>query len=245
MHASGQGRGREPIRLILIESVGIVRASLRLTFAAEPDLLLLGETAHADDGLDLAVAARGQGLAVALVGLELAGDHDAFWLIRSLRQRCPELAILATGIALDRGAISQGLFAGADGFIHKNSPPERFVEATRRAADGEVVLEGLPRGALGGIVEDVETLERRATGMTLTDREQAVLAAAADGLTAREIGRRLGVSERTVTTHLNNIYRKLNVSSRIAALSAVSRMGVITLPAFQAERLDDRSAAVS
>jgi DNA-binding NarL/FixJ family response regulator len=223
--------------LIIIEAVGIVRASLRMTFAAEQDLVLLGETNDADEGLDLGVSIRGQGQAVALVGLELSGDHDSFWLIRSLRQRCPELTILATGIALDRGAISQGLFAGADGFVHKNSAPERFVEATRRAAAGEVVLEGLPRGALGGIVEDVEALERRASGAMLTDREQAVLAAAADGLTAREIGRKLGVSERTVTTHLNHIYRKLNVSSRIAALSAAQRLGVVAIPVVQAERV--------
>jgi DNA-binding NarL/FixJ family response regulator len=230
-------RGREPLCLIIIEPVGIVRASLRLTFAAEQDLLIVAETDDADEGLDLAVANRRQGLAVALVGLELAGDHDSYWLIRSLRQRCPELIILATGVALDRSAISQGLFAGADGFVHKNSSPERFVEATRRAADGEVVLEGLPRGALGGIVEDVDALERRATRAMLTDREQAVLAAAADGLTAREIGRRLGVSERTVTTHLNHIYRKLNVSSRIAALSAAARMGVVTIPVFRTARV--------
>jgi DNA-binding NarL/FixJ family response regulator len=223
--------------MIIIEPVGIVRASLRLTFAAEQDLLIVAETGDADEGLELAVSNRRQGLAVALVGLELAGEHDSYWLIRSLRQRCPELIILATGVALDRSAISQGLFAGADGFVHKNSSPERFVEATRRAADGEVVLEGLPRGALGGIVEDVDALERRATGAMLTDREQAVLAAAADGLTAREIGRRLGVSERTVTTHLNHIYRKLNVSSRIAALSAATRMGVVTIPVFRTERL--------
>jgi DNA-binding NarL/FixJ family response regulator len=223
--------------MIIIEPVGIVRASLRLTFAAEQDLLIVAETGDADEGLELAVSNRRQGLAVALVGLELAGEHDSYWLIRSLRQRCPELIILATGVALDRSAISQGLFAGADGFVHKNSSPERFVEATRRAADGEVVLEGLPRGALGGIVEDVDALERRATGAMLTDREQAVLAAAADGLTAREIGRRLGVSERTVTTHLNHIYRKLNVSSRIAALSAAARMGVVTIPVFRTERV--------
>ena len=71
---------------------------------------------------------------------------------------------------------------------------------------------------------------QRATTPILTDREKAVLVAAADGLTAREIGRRLGVSERTVTTHLNHIYRKLNVSSRVAALSAAWRLGLITTP---------------
>jgi predicted transcriptional regulator len=57
-----------------------------------------------------------------------------------------------------------------------------------------------------------------------------VLVAAADGLTAREIARRLGVRERTVTTHLNHIYRKLGASGRIAAVTAAARMGVLTLP---------------
>ena len=245
MGASSNRRGRGPTPLIIVEAVGIVRASLRLTFAAEPDLVLQGEAKDADEGLDLALSLRQQGLALAHVSLELGGDHDSYWLIRSLRQQSPELFILATGIALDRGAISKSLFAGADGFVHKNSTPERFVEATRRAAAGEVVLEGLPRGALGGIVAEVESLEQRAAGAMLTDREQAVLVAAADGLTAREIGRRLGVSERTVTTHLNHIYRKLNVSSRISALSAASRLGVVTVPVFHSERLGTRPVAVS
>jgi DNA-binding NarL/FixJ family response regulator len=231
MGATPLGRGSATVSLIVIESVGIVRASLRLVFAGDPDLMLLGEAEDADEGLELVASLRGQGLRLALVGLELGGDHDSFWLIRSLRERSPELIILATGADLHRGSISQGLFAGADGFVHKNSSPERFVEATRRAAAGEVVLEGLPRGALGGIVEGVESMERqRATTPILTDREKAVLIAAADGLTAREIGRRLGVSERTVTTHLNHIYRKLNVNSRVAALSAAWRLGLITTP---------------
>jgi DNA-binding CsgD family transcriptional regulator len=52
---------------------------------------------------------------------------------------------------------------------------------------------------------------------------------AAEGLTAREIGRRLGVRERTVTTHLNHIYRKLGASGRVAALSTAVRIGVLTL----------------
>ena len=87
MGATSSRRGPAPIRLMIIESVGIVRASMRLIFAAETDLLLLGEAGDADDGLELAASFRGQGLQVALVGLELGGDHDSFWLIRSLRER--------------------------------------------------------------------------------------------------------------------------------------------------------------
>jgi DNA-binding CsgD family transcriptional regulator len=57
-----------------------------------------------------------------------------------------------------------------------------------------------------------------------------VLGVAAEGLTAREMGRRLGVSERTVTTHLNHIYRKLGANGRVSALSAASRLGMLPLP---------------
>jgi predicted transcriptional regulator len=65
-----------------------------------------------------------------------------------------------------------------------------------------------------------------------------VLVAAADGLTAREIARRLGVRERTVTTHLNHIYRKLGASGRIAAVTAAARMGVLTLPSSEVVTAD-------
>src|SRR5215211_6803637 len=113
MGATPLGRGPASISVIVIESIGIVRASLRLVFAADPDLMLLGEAEDADAGMELVASLRGRGLRLALVGLELGGDHDSFWLIRSLRERSPELFILATGIALDRGAISKSLFAGA------------------------------------------------------------------------------------------------------------------------------------
>jgi len=178
------------------------------------------------------------------VGLELGGEHDSFWLIRSIRDRSPQLSILATGTSLDHNAISQALFVGADGFVHKNSTPERYVEAARRAAAGELVLEGLPRGALGSIVGGIE--HQRSTVAVLTQREQMVLVAAADGLTAREIGRRLGVRERTITSHLNNIYRKLGANGRVAALSTAMRMGLLSLaPAESGQPQEQRSFVIA
>jgi DNA-binding NarL/FixJ family response regulator len=217
--------------VVIVEPVGVVRASLQMVFEAEPDFDVLGVADQPQPGLEVVSQARGHANTVVLVGLEFAGERDSFWLIRAIRDRSPELIILATGTDLNRGAISQGLFMGADGFIHKNSTPERYVGAARRAAAGELVLEGLPRGALGEIVEDMHT--RHSSAPVLTDREQMVLATAAEGFTAREIGRRLGVSERTVTTHLNNIYRKLGANGRVSALSAAMRIGVLTLPEAQ------------
>jgi DNA-binding NarL/FixJ family response regulator len=198
--------------------------SLHVLFQSLPDVEIVGEAAEADEALEVLARVRNKTGIVILVGVELGGEHDSFWLIRAIRDRFPQLTILATGTDLQPGAISRALFMGADGFIHKNSSPERFVEATRRAWAGELVLEGLPRGALGGILDGISA--RAAPPAILTAREFSVLEAAAEGLTAREIGRRLDMRERTVTTHLNHIYRKLGASGRVAALAAASRLGL-------------------
>ena len=218
--------GTTPV--VIVEPIGIVRTSLDMVLRSVPDIEVLGGAGDVDGAMELVAELHHRAGGVVLIALELTGEHDSLWLIRTIRDRMPELVILATGTDLSTDAISQGLFVGADGFIHKNSPAERFIEATRRAALGELVLEGLPRGALGGIVGAME--QQRSSQPALTDREVSVLAAAADGLTAREIGRRLGVSERTVTTHLHHIYRKLGASGRVAALSAAMRLGLVNAP---------------
>jgi DNA-binding NarL/FixJ family response regulator len=225
--------GSEPsARVMIVEPVGVVRASLRMLLAAEPDIEVLGESDDADRAFAITSELTSHARAVVLVALELSGANDAFWLIRSIRDRFPQMTIVATGTDLHRGSISQALFVGADGFIHKNSAPDRYVDAMRRAAAGELVLEGLPRGALGEIVEGLD--RQRPTPSVLTEREIMVLGVASEGLTAREIGRRLGVRERTVTTHLNHIYRKLGANGRVSALSEAMRLGVLTVP--EAER---------
>jgi len=215
--------------VVIVEAIGVVRMSLRMLFDSVPDIDVLGEAGDADTALEIASSVRNPATAVVLVGVELGGRHDSFWLIRSIRERSPQLTILATSTDLSPRSVSQALFVGSHGFIHKNSSPERYIEATRRAAQGELVLEGLPRGALGDLVEAID--HQKVTTSALTPREHSVLVAAADGLTAREIARRLGVRERTVSTHLNHIYRKLGASGRVAAVTAAARMGVLTLPA--------------
>lgn len=221
--------GIEPsARVMIVEPVGVVRHSLRMLLAAEPDIEVLGESDDAERAFAITSDLKSHARAVVLVALELSGVNDAFWLIRSIRDRFPQMTIVATGTDLHRGSISQALFVGADGFIHKNSAPDRYVDAMRRAAAGELVLEGLPRGALGEIVEGLD--RQRPTPSLLTEREIMVLGVASEGLTAREIGRRLGVRERTVTTHLNHIYRKLGANGRVSALSEAMRLGVLTLP---------------
>jgi DNA-binding CsgD family transcriptional regulator len=88
-----------------------------------------------------------------------------------------------------------------------------------------VVLEGVPDTWVATIADNVE--RSASSEPVLTPRETEVLVVAAEGLTARQIGHRLGVRERTVTTHLGRIYRKLGATGRVAALAAASESGVL------------------
>jgi DNA-binding NarL/FixJ family response regulator len=164
---------------------------------------------------------------VVLVGLGIRGDHDAYWLIRSIREHCPSFAIVGCGASPSRIAVSRALFVGADGFMDQNSDPDEFLDGLRAAARGELVLTGLPDEYLGSLADAIDI--QVDAGRSLTEREKEVLAVAAEGLTARQIGDRLGMRERTVTTHLGHIYWKLGVTGRVEALTAAARAGLVTV----------------
>ena len=100
---------------------------------------VLAEAGDADQAVEAITRVR-RTRVVVLVGLGLSGEHDAYWLIRTLRQRYPTHAILGFGANADPTSISRGLFVGADGFVDKNIDPVEFLQSLRRAADREMVL---------------------------------------------------------------------------------------------------------
>jgi two-component system response regulator DevR len=214
--------------VILVDPLPVVRAGTRLLIDDRPDMEVLAEAGSADEGIEAIMRVR-RTRVVVLVGLGLTGEHDGYWLIRTLRQRYPTHAILGFGANADPSSISRALFVGADGFVDKNIDPVDFLQALRRAADREMVLAIPASSAVGRIVEGIE--RRREVEVKLTEREREVLVVAAEGLTARQIATRLGVRERTVTTHLARIYGKLGVGSRLAAIRMASQSGLVSVGA--------------
>ena len=211
--------------VVVVDPLPVVRAGLSMLIGDRPDLEVLAEAGTADDGLE-AIQRLWRSRVVVLVGLGLVGDHDAYWLIRTVRERYPSHAILGCGANADPTDISRALFVGADGFVDKNIDPIEFLQALRRAADHEIVLAGPASGSLGSIADGID--RRRDVELRLTEREREVLVVAAEGLTAREIATRLGVRERTVTTHLARIYGKLGVGTRLAAIRLATQSGLVS-----------------
>jgi two-component system, NarL family, nitrate/nitrite response regulator NarL len=225
--ATGKPRGvrAHPTRVhvILVEPLPLVRAGLERLIAERPELRIRRSTGDPDEGVD--ALARPPNRTVAVVGLGLEGARDWQWTIRTMKARAPSTAVLACGARSDAMAVSLALFAGADGFVDKTAEPEEFLDALVKAVDGEMVMAGPPPEWVGTIAAGLE--RRRAAGASLTEREREVLDLAADGLTAREIGERLGVRERTITTHLSRIYGKLGVGGRLRAIRVATRSGLL------------------
>ena len=212
--------------VILVDPLPVVRAGLAMLIEGRADMRVLAEAGSAEEALEALGSVR-RSEVVVLVGLGLEGEHDSYWLIRTIRERFPSSSVLGCGARSDPMAISRALFMGADGFVDKNVEPREFLDALRRAAEREMVLAGPPSEWVGAIAEGIE--RRREVETRLTDREREVLSVAAEGLTAREIATRLGVRERTVTTHLGRIYGKLGVGTRVAAIRAATVSGLVTV----------------
>ena len=217
---------RQRLGVIVVDPLPVVRAGLSLLISDRVDMEVLAGCGTADEGLEALGRVR-RSRVVVLVGLGLGGNLDSFSFIRAVRERYPAHAILACGANADASHISRALFMGADGFVDKNVDPEEFLGSIRRAANREVVLVGPASTDVGRIANGIE--RRRDVELRLTEREREVLVVAAEGLTAREIASRLGVRERTVTTHLARIYGKLGVGSRLAAVRAAAHLGLVSV----------------
>jgi DNA-binding NarL/FixJ family response regulator len=216
---------KQRLGVIVVDPLPVVRAGLALMIDGRPDFDVLAEAGTADEALDAIRRIRRSNVSV-LLGLGLDGEHDSYWLIRTIRDRFPGVSVLACGANADPLSISRALFSGADGFLDKSSDPVEFIQSLQKGAAGEMVLVGPPTEWVGAIADGIE--RRRLVESALTDREREVLMVAAEGLTARQIATRLGVRERTVTTHLSRIYHKLGVGTRIAAIRLATDAGLVS-----------------
>ena len=203
------------ITVLIADDHPVVRQGLRVLLSVQDDIAVVGEAADGREAVDLAtVLAPG----VILLDLKLPG-LDGLGVLAELRDRgLPARALVLTSAA-DPASVTLAMRAGAAGFLYKDVDPDALVRAVRSVNDGNTLL--APEAA-GLLVRSGRGGEAMHGLGALTGREREVLAQIAEGRSNREIARLLGVSEKTVKTHVSSVLGKLGVADRTqAALYAV------------------------
>lgn len=196
------------IRVLLADDHPIVRDGIRNLLEASIGIELVGE---AEDGQEAYKQILEKSPDVVLLDMELPGIHGVD-LTKKLTSEGVKVKILALSSYNDKEYISEMLSLGACGYLIKDEVPKNIVDAIRGVARGE---QGWVSREVAAILSKMAIDSPKEND--LTDREMEVLSHVVKGETNREIAYALEISEKTVEKHLNNVYEKLNVRSRVEA----------------------------
>jgi DNA-binding NarL/FixJ family response regulator len=206
-----------PIKLLIADDHPVVRDGLSSMFARDPEFEVVGEAADGAEAIQRALAVEPD---VILMDLRMAG-MDGVTAIAELTRRGVAARVLVLTTYDTDSHVLPAIEAGATGYLLKDAPRAELLRAVRAAARGEAVLSPTVAARL------MKRLRVPSTG-SLSQRELEVLQLVAAGNTNREAAARLFITEATVKTHLLNIYAKLDVGDRAAAVAEAFNRGLMT-----------------
>ncbi len=201
------------IRVLIVDDSPLIRLGLRSALEDYPDIEIIGEAGTAADGV--AAAARHKP-DVVLLDLHLP-DRPGIQACREiLRQRAHTKVLILTSSSNERN-VQDATLAGAKGYLLKDNDGATLAAALRTVAEGQPVLDPSMAGQVLNLVRQHGTLSAAEKFNQLSLQERRVVALLAEGLTNKEIGDRLDLTEKTVKNYLATVFTKLNIARRAQA----------------------------
>jgi two-component system response regulator DevR len=203
-----------PIRLLLVDDSELVRRGIKTVLAtqSDPPMRVVGEAGNVADAVTEMVRLKPD---IVLLDIRLP-DGSGFDACRQILQRTPETRIIILTSYSNDNFVYEAVTAGAQGYLMKEIDPAGLVQAVLDVAAGRSILDPdatsrVLRLLRGGGAEQGADLS------ALSTQERRVLALVANGLTNKQVGEQLGLSENTVKNYLVNVFEKLQVKRRAQA----------------------------
>lgn len=211
----------DTIHILLVDDHDLVREGLKSALRAQPDFNVVGEARDADEAISAAIRTRPH---LIVMDIRMPGSMDGVEACREIRSQLPETNVLMLTSYGDERAVMASILAGAGGFMLKEVRMAQLVDAMRTVGKGGSTLD--PQSA-ATLIDQVRkgkiVTEEDRIAAELNERELRVLDLIADGMTNREIGAQLYLSEKTVKHHVSDILSKLGVTRRVEAATFAIR----------------------
>ncbi|WP_371323015.1 response regulator transcription factor [Dechloromonas sp. ZY10] len=209
----------DKIRVLLVDDHTLFRSGIKSLLQRNEEFEVVGE---AGDGLEGIKRARSLKPDVALLDLHMPGV-SGLEALKVIVEEIPEVRVLMLTVSEDAQDLMDALRAGASGYLLKNIETEMLIDGVRRVAAGEsVVSQQMTAKLIAGVRNPPRQENNPPDRERFSPRERDILASLAQGESNKEIARRLDLAESTVKIHVQNIFKKLNMTSRVqVALYAV------------------------
>jgi DNA-binding NarL/FixJ family response regulator len=216
----------EPIRILLVDDQPLFRRAIATLITGQPGMLVVGEAENGLEAVEKAHALRPD-LVVMDVEMPVMNGVEAVRLISS---QLPSIKVVMLTVSESEDYLFDAIRNGAHGYLLKDLRPEQLYDLLRAVMRNETPLSPAIAGKLltefrgREVVRSVPSAEDESPG--LTRREIEILQLVADGLSNKEIGSRLSITEGTVKNHVHNSLEKLHFENRIQAAAYVVRQGL-------------------
>jgi DNA-binding NarL/FixJ family response regulator len=213
-----------PIRILLADDQALFREGVRTLLSMEPSIEIAGEAANGVEAVETARAVQPD-LVLMDLRMPVMGGVEA---TRRVRDACPQSRVLVLTTFQEDEEIFDALRAGACGYLLKDTPSEKLVEAIHAAVRGESVIEPSVAAKVVAEFTRLSSLGNQSSVTPLlSPREHDVLRQVARGRTNKEIASALHVTEGTVKNHLTNIFSRLGVLDRTQAALKARELGIV------------------
>jgi DNA-binding NarL/FixJ family response regulator len=218
---------RTKIRIVIADDHAVVRSGLRSILESEDDIEVVGEAADGHQALEVA-----QELLPDVILMDInMGDWDGVTATRRVRNSVPSSRVIVLTNYDEDNLVFSSIRAGASGYLLKEVSGHQLTNAIRTVADGfSLIYPSVARRVLdefGRLRSGPAPADDDQGYSDLTPREREVLKLIASGRANKEIGTELGISERTVKTHISNIFSKLQLTDRTQAALYVHNRGLL------------------